>query len=233
MAISKWRSASRTTSSSYSDAAVRLFLASYRFAAHKDRLLELVGNRRSAAVIANAADAWPSSARASAVTSDLVPLRKLGFTAEEVDLRDYIARPDALAEKLESFGLVWVRGGNTFVLRAQFARSGADVALPELLARDAFTYSGYSAGACVVTPSLHGLETLDDPREVIPTCGIEPIWDGLGLVDRAIVPHWNSAMESNDDIDNVVARFRSARVAHWALTDDEVVVVDGDVVERL
>ena len=212
---------------------MRLFLASYRFGAQRDRLLELVGDRRTAAVIANAADAWPPSARASAVTSDLVPLRKLGFTAEEVDLRDYIGRPDALRAALENFGLVWVRGGNTFVLRAQFARSGADVVLPELLARDAFTYSGYSAGACVMTPSLHGLETLDDPGEVIPTCGIEPIWDGLGLVDRAIVPHWNSAMESNDDIDNVVERYRSARVAHWALTDDEVVVVDGDAVELL
>ncbi len=212
---------------------MRLFLASYRFGAHRDRLLDLVGDRRSAAVIANAADAWPPSARASAVTSDLVPLRKLGFTAEEVDLRDYIDRPDALRAALKNLGMVWVRGGNTFVLRAQFARSGADVVIPELLARDAFTYSGYSAGACVMTPSLHGLETLDDPREVVPTCGIEPIWDGLGLVDRAIVPHWNSAMEPNDDVDKVVEKYRSARIAHWALTDDEVVVVDGAVVEVL
>ncbi len=162
-----------------------------------------------------------------------MPLRKLGFTAEEVDLRDYVDRPDALRAALEDVGLVWVRGGNTFVLRAQFARSGADVVLPELLARDAFTYSGYSAGACVVTPSLHGLETLDDPGEVAPTCGIDPIWDGLGLVDRAIVPHWNSAIEPNDDIEDVVERYRSARVAHWALTDDEVVVVNGAVVEVL
>ena len=208
---------------------MRLFLSSYRFGAHQERLLQLLGDRpRSAAVIANAADAWPPSARASAVVSDLTPLRRLGFTAREVDLRDYVDHADRLAANLADHSLVWVRGGNSFVLRAQFARSGADSVLPDLLSRDVLAYAGYSAGACVLTPSLRGLETLDDPGEVLPTCGVDPIWDGLGLVHKPIVPHWRSPMSDSDEIDVVVADFRSRGVDIWALTDEQAVVVDGE-----
>ncbi|WP_280212977.1 Type 1 glutamine amidotransferase-like domain-containing protein [Nocardia cyriacigeorgica] len=208
---------------------MRLFLASYRFGAHADRLAALAGPPGRVAVIANACDAWPR-ARAAAVTSDLVPLRTLGYRPEEVDLREYAGRAKALAQRLAEFPTLWVRGGNTFVLRAQFARSGADLVIPELLAADALVYAGYSAGACVLAPDLHGLETADDPAEVLPACGIEPRWDGLGLIDRPIVPHIDSATDPDGDGNRLAAAYRAAGVEHWALTDDDVVVVDGDAV---
>ncbi|MBF6438853.1 Type 1 glutamine amidotransferase-like domain-containing protein [Nocardia cyriacigeorgica] len=208
---------------------MRLFLASYRFGAHADRLAALAGPPGRVAVIANACDAWPR-ARAAAVTSDLVPLRTLGYRPEEVDLREYAGRAKALAQRLAEFPMVWVRGGNTFVLRAQFARSGADLVIPELLAADTLVYAGYSAGACVLAPDLHGLETADDPAEVLPACGIEPRWDGLGLIDRPIVPHIDSATDPDGDGNRLAAAYRAAGVEHWALTDDDVVVVDGDAV---
>lgn len=208
---------------------MRLFLASYRFGAHQQRLLELVGDRRRVAVIANACDAWGDSARGSALTSDLVPLRKLGFDAREVDLRDFIGAPDTLREVLTETEFVWVRGGNTFVLRAQLARSGGDFVLAQLLSGDAIVYAGYSAGACVLTPSLLGLESADDPAEVQPTCGIEPIWTGLGLVPQAIVPHCDSDPQSAA----LAERYRRGGVAHWALTDEQVVLVDGGEPELL
>ena len=202
---------------------MRMFLASYRFGAHRDELLELVGTPRRVAVIANAADAWPRAARSSAVTSDAVPLQQLGFTVDEFDLRS-----DPV-ERLADYPFVWVRGGNTFVLRAQLTRSGGDVVLRDLIESDAIAYAGYSAGACVTTPSLHGLELADDPAEVLPTCGIEPIWTGLNLVDRAIVPH----VGSDDDCDRVAAEYRRDGISHWALADDQVVVVDGPRVSLL
>ncbi|MFE3446246.1 Type 1 glutamine amidotransferase-like domain-containing protein [Nocardia sp. NPDC059180] len=208
---------------------MRLFLASYRFGAHYDRLAALAGAPGRVAVIGNACDAWPA-ARAAAITSDLVPLRRLGYQAEEVDLREYAGRTEQLAARLADFPLVWVRGGNTFVLRAQFARSGADLVIPELLAADALVYAGYSAGACVLAPDLHGLETADDPAEVRPVCGIEPRWDGLGLIDRPIVPHIDSATDPDGDGNRLAAAYQAAGVTHWALTDDDVVVVDGETV---
>ncbi|MFC9790179.1 Type 1 glutamine amidotransferase-like domain-containing protein [Rhodococcus sp. NPDC127528] len=206
---------------------MRLFLSSYRFGADPGRLLELVGEPGRAAVIANAADAW-GSARDSAVVSDLVPLRRLGFEPEELDLREYVGRPDALRAALSRVKLVWVRGGNTFVLRAQFARSGADVVLTDLLRADALVYAGYSAGACVMSPSLRGLELLDDPAEVEPTCGIPVVWDGLGLVDHAIVPHYRSpGYEPAESalIEEVADNYRRSGTSLRTLTDDEVIVV--------
>ncbi|MFF0635731.1 Type 1 glutamine amidotransferase-like domain-containing protein [Nocardia sp. NPDC004151] len=206
---------------------MRLFLSSYRFGAHQRRLLELAGAPGPVAVIANACDAWPSAWQ-SAVTSDLVPLRRLGFQPEVLDLRDYLGRPDEVERRLREFPAVWVRGGNTFVLRAQFARSGADLALRKLLAEDALVYAGYSAGACVMTPDFHGIEAIDDPDEVRAACGVEPRWDGLGLVDRRIVPHLDSPTDPQGLSRKLVRDYVSAGIPHWALTDDHVVVVDGE-----
>ncbi|ATL65943.1 Type 1 glutamine amidotransferase-like domain-containing protein [Nocardia terpenica] len=212
---------------------MRLFLSSYRFGAHYDRFATLVGEPGRVAVIPNAMDCWPS-VRQGAVTSDLIPLRQRGFRPEVLDLREYLGRTDELERALAEFPLVWVRGGNTFVLRAQFARSGADLVLPRLLAADALAYAGYSAGACLLGPDLHGLEAADDPADVPPTCGIETRWDGLGLVDHRIVPHVDSPGTDPDGIGGrIAARYRAEGIAHWALTDDDVVVVDGDRVDVL
>lgn len=207
---------------------MRLFLSSYRFGADPRRLLGLVGEPGPVAVIANAADAWEVG-RDSAVVSDVAPLRRMGFDAREVDLRDFVGDPESLRAELGRQQMVWVRGGNTFVLRAQFARSGADVVLPELLRSDALVYAGYSAGACVMSPSLRGLERLDDPAEVEPTCGTPVIWEGLGLVDYAIVPHFRSPGYGTEEatlIEEVAERYRLAGVAHRTLTDDDAIVID-------
>ncbi|MBF6235535.1 Type 1 glutamine amidotransferase-like domain-containing protein [Nocardia otitidiscaviarum] len=211
---------------------MRLFLSSYRFGAHYDRLLELVGAPGRVAVIANACDAWPS-AWASAVTSDLVPLRRSGFEPAVVDLRDYVGRAGDLEETLAGFPMVWVRGGNTFVLRAQFARSGADLALRRLLDADALVYAGYSAGACVMTPDLRGLEAMDDPDEVRTACGGDVLWDGLGLVDHRIVPHLDSPTDPEGLSRKLSQEYRIGGIAHWALTDDDAVIVDGERLEVL
>ena len=196
---------------------MRLFLSSYRFGGHEQRLLDLCRGRR-AAVIANACDSWPSSMRSSAVTSDIVPLQRLGFTVREIDLRT------ATSADFNDLDLLWVRGGNTFVLRAQFALSGADTIVREKLAEDAFVYAGYSAGACLATPTLLGLDAADPLGEVLPTTGIEPQFDGLGLVDYAIVPHWESP-ELDEAGAEVVGALTRAGVPYKTLRDDEVIVV--------
>ncbi|MFE3545021.1 Type 1 glutamine amidotransferase-like domain-containing protein [Nocardia sp. NPDC059177] len=211
---------------------MRLFLASYRFGGFADRLAGLVGTPGRVAVIPNACDAWPA-AWSSAVTSDLKPLQALGYSPEVLDLRDYAGQPARLERVLRGYPLVWVRGGNTFVLRAQFARSGADSVLPALLGEDALVYAGYSAGACLLGPDLHGLETMDDPGEVLPATGNAPQWDGLGLVDRPLVVHLDSPTDPDGESAKLLARYRADGTEHWALTDTDVVLVDGDHTEVL
>jgi len=221
-----------------------LFLSSYRFGAHVDRYVELMGGPGPVAVIANAADAWPTRARESAVVSDIVPLRKLGFTPEEVDLRGFVGRPAELADALSRFRSVWVRGGNTFVLRAQLARSGGDRVLTDLVRGGSLAYAGYSAGACVMAPSLVGVDSADDPAEVPPTCGVGPRWDGLGLVEFAIVPHCPPVdgvdpgtgpdmANPGDESARMVEACRAAGVPYRCLTDDQAIVMDADATTLL
>ena len=211
---------------------MRLVLASYRFGAFRDRFVRLTGGPGPIAVIANACDAWPRQWQA-AVTSDVRPLRELGYAPEVVDLREYTGRPAALERTLRRFPAVWVRGGNTFVLRARFATSGADAVLAALLAEDALAYAGYSAGAALLGPSLHGLEDSDDPAEVLPATGTETRWDGLGLVDHRFVVHLDSPTDPEGHAPVLARRFAAEGVPYWALTDDDVVLVDGGPPEVL
>lgn len=207
---------------------MKLFLASYRFGDHQKRFAELVGSGARIAVIAGAADAWPAAARASAVTSELTPLRRAGYDAEELDVRGYTHSPGALEQALRTFDGVWVRGGNTFVLRAQLARTGADGILERLVRDGELVYAGYSAGAAVATPTLIGLDVTDDPSDVLPTCGIEPIWAGLAFVDFAIVPHGGgSALEDPAATARTIAALTAEQIPFRVLNDQQVVVVDG------
>lgn len=205
---------------------MKLFLSSYRFGGHSDAFVALTGPPSDLAVIANASDAWPAAARESSLRSEFGPLRALGYRPAELDLREYVGRPEAFERALEGFGAVWVRGGNTFVLRAQLARSGADDILSERVRGESLVYGGYSAGACVAAPLLIGVEDADDPGEVFPTTGVDTVWNGLGLVDFSIVPHLNSVLDENDSGWATLQRLRRDGISCHGLTDEQAVVVD-------
>ncbi|MFI8568900.1 Type 1 glutamine amidotransferase-like domain-containing protein [Rhodococcus sp. NPDC078407] len=205
---------------------MKLFLSSYRFGGHSDAFVQLTGPPADLAVIANASDAWPAAARASSLRSEFGPLRALGYRPAEIDLREYVGRTAALESALDAFGAVWVRGGNTFVLRAQLARSGADGILSERVREGSIVYGGYSAGACVTAPSLIGVEDADDPGEVRPVTGVDTVWNGLGLVDFSIVPHLNSVLDEHDSGWSTLQRLRRDGVSCHGLTDEQAIVVD-------
>lgn len=211
---------------------MKLFLASYRFGAHADRLVELTGPPGRIAVVANAADAWPPSARSSAVDSELRGLRGLGFDPYELDFRRFFGRSDALAAELDSVDALWVRGGNTFVLRSQLARAGAEAAIVSRVESDRLTFAGYSAGACIAAPSLTGVEAADDPAEVHAVGGVVE-WSGLGLVGRAIVPHVDSPLDEAGAAQVMIERYTRDEVPFAPLNDDQAIVVDGDRYERI
>lgn len=167
---------------------MRLYLSSFRIGDHPDRLVELARGLPTAAVIANACDGQSTTGRSESVTRELSALRALGFIADEVDLRDFAGHGEELRRDLAAVGVMWVRGGNVFTLRHAIWRADADAVIRELVTSDAVAYAGYSAGACVLAPSLAGLERCDDAGEVRRLYGEEARFDGLGLLDRAVVP---------------------------------------------
>lgn len=209
---------------------MRLFLSSYRLGGDPRLLTALCPPPCAVGVIGNAADSWPSAAREWAIRSEFEALAPLGYQPEEIDLRSLAGCTSSEAHnRLQGYPLIWVRGGNTFVLRARLAQSGTDAALCSLVSSGKITYGGYSAGACVLAPSLAGLDTLDDPDECTRVCGVEPIWRGLGLIDFAIVPHYQSpGHESPDAISALVERYERGGVPCRALRDGEVITVNDD-----
>ncbi|MGW6026239.1 Type 1 glutamine amidotransferase-like domain-containing protein [Streptomyces sp. NPDC055099] len=211
---------------------MRMYLSSFRLGDHPEQLLGLLegaGARPEIAVIANAVDGQPEDARKAGVEREIAALESLGLRPSELDLRDLFDRPEAEAEAaLSRFPALWVRGGNSFMLRYALARSGADAAVTALLERDALVYAGYSAGACVLAPSLSGLDACDDPDVVPGTYGDPAVWDGLGLLDHAVVPHVDSPGHPETEACGVVAaNYRAAGVAHRTLRDGQALVIDG------
>jgi dipeptidase E len=197
---------------------MRLYLSSFRVGSYPQQLLQLLGGGRRVALIPNALDGVPEQARGPSLERDRGELEALGLDVTQLDLH----RPGAAGE-LASYDLIWVRGGNTFVLRRVFADSGADEVLTALLREDALVYGGYSAGACVLIPDLSDLQHVDDISAVSA-----PITTGLGLLDRPFVPHVASpGHPETSACDEVSAALRRRGQDHWVLSDGDVLVVDG------
>ena len=155
---------------------MRLYLSSFHLGDHPEYLTALAGGPgRSAVVIANALDDTPAGLRRLGVDTELADLAGLDFDPVELDLRDYFGDEQRLRRDLGGFGLAWLRGGNVFMLRYALFRSGGDAVFRDLLAADSLVYAGYSAGACVLSPSLRGLEAVDDAGALLlprPRCGL-------------------------------------------------------------
>jgi dipeptidase E len=208
---------------------VRLYLSSFLMGDHPEHLRTLVGeDDRGAVVIANALDNAPAEARRNRVGRELVALSDLGFDAAELDLRDYFGQQQRLRDDLAKIAMAWLTGGNVFLLRYALSRSGADAAFRDLLAADALVYAGYSAGPCVLANSLRGLDAVDDVGAVTQIYGAEPVWDGLGLLDEAFVPHYQSpGHPETAAMEVVVARYRAEGTAYRTLHDGQALVVNG------
>jgi dipeptidase E len=207
---------------------VRLYLSSFRLGDHPEELVRLAGAGARAAVIANACDGAAPEERISAVELEVTALAGLGIDAAEVDLRDHVGAGARLGRVLADFDAWWVRGGNVFVLRHAMRVSGLDEIVGGALRRDAVVYAGYSAGPCVLAPSLRGLEACDDATEVTRLYGVEPTFDGLGVLDHAVVPHVQSPDHPESAaLDAVAERYRSTGVPFVSLRDGQALVVDG------
>lgn len=207
---------------------MRLYLSSFRLGDRPQELVELAGHGARTAVIANATDGYLPTDRAAGVEREIAELAGLGLAPEEVDLRHYVGGPERLGADLDAFDVLWVRGGNVFTLRHVLRISGADHYIVDALVRDSVVYAGYSAGPCVLAPSLSGLELCDDATEVTRLYGVEPTFDGLGVLDFAIVPHVESPEHPESGVLTMVAkRYRQLGVAHRTLRDGQALVVDG------
>lgn len=204
---------------------MKLYLSSYQIGKDPDKLTALVGKNKRVAVICNAIDSLKGVERKDRVERELKAMSDLGFKPEEIDLKDYFNKPQQIEFTLSKYGLVWIRGGNVFILRKAMARSGFDKAIRSLL--DAgIVYAGYSAASCVAGPTLHGVELCDDINLIPEGYPKETLWDGLGLIDYAIAPHYMSDHPESAMVDNVVAYLKEHGISYKTLHDGDAIVVN-------
>jgi len=204
---------------------MRLYLSSFRLGDETDELVRLFGYGKRVAVVANATDLVTKEERAFKVQTEHELLRSLGFKTEEIDLRNYFSREEELRTALNDFDCIWVRGGNVFLLRRAFRQSGLDTILRELLEKDQIAYGGYSAGICILSPTLKGLELVDKPYDITTHYDEKVIWDGLNILPYSIAPHYKSDHPESADIDKCVAYFKKHKIPFKPLTDGQAIVI--------
>ena len=201
---------------------MKLYLSSYQIPnlEELENLLEKPLSKINLVLVTNAKDYYIDRARKIKVASEIDYFKSLGVVRyEEIDLRDYETSDETL-KAIGDADLVWVMGGNTFMLRHEMNRSGFDDAIKKATAKGA-VYGGNSAGAAVAGNTIKGLQHGD-------AAGFaeEIHWDGLGLVDHFILPHVGNNMyekftaavlEEHEGDDTVVK-----------LTDDQVLIVNGN-----
>ena len=180
------------------------------------------------AVIQNAQDCWTDPAkRKSVFERECGDLEMLGLAPVGLDLRTFFGRREQLEREIETFAYCWVCGGNSFVLRRAFQLCGFDVILQELAQQtNRLTYGGYSAGACVMTPTLEGIHLADDPDSNPEGYTGSVIWEGLGLYPFCIAPHYRSDHPETKLIDQSVEYFIEKKIPFVALHDGEAITFD-------
>jgi dipeptidase E len=209
---------------------MKYYLSSYKLGDRTSELIEMLPVGSRLAYIPNALDPYPDEERKlRGNNADMDSLRELGYEVELVDLRDFFDKRAMLEEKLGEVSGVWVRGGNTFALRQAMKLSGFDdLIIERAKAKEKngsdFFYGGYSAGACVLSPELRGIHLCDDPNAQ-PYGDIPTMWDGLGLIDFAIAPHYRSEHPESEMIEDVVKYYEAEGMTYRTLRDGEVIII--------
>jgi Asp-tRNA(Asn)/Glu-tRNA(Gln) amidotransferase A subunit family amidase len=215
----------------------KLYLGSYKpWETGEDfaKCVEMIGKDKTALLITNAWDTYDWNERSETTLREMIDfLASFGVKSEQLDLRNFFGKSAELAKKLDKVGLIYAFGGNTFILRRAYSQSGFDKLLPKLLEQNV-VYGGFSAGSCICAETLRGLETVDDPNIVPEKYDKKIIWEGLGLVDFVIAPHYRSDHPESLMVENEVAHYRENGIACQTLRDGEALVVNnGKVVKVL
>lgn len=206
---------------------MRLYLSSYKLGNNPKDLLNLVGRKKHVGIIFNAGDFDTDEERLLRVEKNSKYLQSLGFTSEEVDLRKYFGKPNLLKNFLLKFGVIWVKGGNIFLLKRAFEQSSFDKIIKEMLIKDLVVYVGESAGSVIAGPSLEGLDIVDNAKDIPKGYLSKFSTKGLNLINYVIAPHYKSNHPESFSVEKLVKYFKEKNIAYKPLKDGEVVIING------
>lgn len=204
---------------------MKMYLSSFDLGNASSELARLAPAGR-VALIMNALDNRPEG-REKWRVGQTRKLEALGLSVRDLDLRDFFSAPDHLRARLREHDMVWINGGNAFILRRAMKLSSMDAAIVDLLKRDEIVYAGFSAAAVIISQSLHGLEAVDDPHDVPAGYPAEIEWSGLGILPFAIVVHHQSDHSESAAIEKEIQHYKRSNIPYRTLRDGEAFVVRG------
>lgn len=203
---------------------MNLYLSSYRIGEH-ETALKSMASPGVFALVPNALDSLGDpGVKESVIGRSVTDLERLGFLVTVFDLRTYFGRVEALGEALRDYRNVFVTGGNVFVLRRAMAQSGFDEFVRSRIGDRSFLYTGYSAGSCVCSPTLYGLDCVDDPNIVPGGYETPSLYRGLSLIPFTFVPHFDSNHPESPQIEEVIDYCTRHRIPYRAYRDGEVFI---------
>lgn len=202
---------------------MKFYLSSHRLGRETEKLKKLLPTGKKLGFIPNALDHVGDEARKESNKRAAKDLTDIGIEVEMLDLKKYFNKQEELKKKIDELGGIWVRGGSVFVLRQAMKLSGLDEILIEM-DREDFFYGGYSAGGCILSPDFRGwIELVDDPN-LFPYGDSEVMFDGLGLIDYAFVPHYRSNHHESEAVEKAVEYLIENKILFKALRDGEVII---------
>jgi dipeptidase E len=207
---------------------MRFYLSSYKIGNEVEKLKSLVPKDNARlGYIPNALDYTGADPvrRKLHVALDMEGLRPLGIDPELLDLKDYFGRPGDLGKRVGGLGGLWISGGNCFVLRQAMKLSGLDELLTKPGLREDFLYGGYSAAGCVLGHDLRPYEIVDNATDLPYPEMKAVLWEGLGLVDFAFMPHFDSDHSESADIAREIEYCKENGIKFRAVRDGEVIIL--------
>lgn len=208
---------------------MKFYLSSYRLGNKTEELLHLIPkNNRTIAYIPNARDfsAADPVRRQKNTEADMQSLRDIDLQPELLDLKNYFGQKDELDKKVKEYGGVWISGGNVFVLRQAMKLSGLDEIVISFKQNNNFVYGGYSAAGCVLSPDLNAYKIVDNTEDHPYPELKDTIWEGLGLIPYAFLPHYASDHPESDDIGKEIEYCIKQKIPFVALRDGEVIIIE-------
>ena len=208
---------------------MKFYLSSFKFGNEEQKLMEITkkGNRK-VAYINNALDFVTDIVRKNKKDAmDVSDLQRMGFTVDILDLKKHFHNPKGLEENLSQYDVIWVRGGNAFVLAQAMKLSGFDKIIKEYYENNRnILYGGNSAGVCILGPTLKGIHLADDPEQKPYGEEYQTIWEGLHILEFVIAPHYKSDHPESENIDKSIEYMINNKIPFKALKDGEVIIIE-------
>ena len=214
---------------------MKLYLSSFKLGNNSNYLKNWIKeNNNKILLIPNARDSRPKTQKEKAfIDFDIKSLEELGFNVTILDLKNFFDKENDLEKfiKKNEFYAFYAVGGNVFSLRMAMQLSGFDELIEKIKYDNKYLYAGYSAGVCVLSPTLDGYEKAEKGSNPYNDDSI--LFNGLNILDYCIVPHYQSQHRSSELMNDVIINFKKNGIKYRTLRDGEVIISNSVYKEHL